>query len=141
MQQAKAAIVTTIDEEGKPHTRSMFNLRNEEKWPKLVPMFQKHEEDFMMLFTTNTSSSKVKHLRKNRTVSVFFVLPDEWQSVMFGGEMVTVEEDDVKKSIWHDGWEKYYPTGYNDPDHTVLRLLPDFAEGWNQSTKFSFELR
>ena len=29
---AKAAIVTTIDSEGYPQTRAMFNLRNKEQW-------------------------------------------------------------------------------------------------------------
>ena len=141
MQQAKAAIVTTIDENGMPHTRSMFNLRNTEQWPRLVALFKKHEKDLTILLTTNTSSNKVKHLKENQAVSVFYVIPDEWQGVMFGGHMEIVEDDDVKKSLWHDGWEKYYPTGYNDPDHTVLKLVPDYAEGWNQSSKFAFELK
>ena len=42
MENAKAVFVTTIDAEGFPQTRAMFNLRNKDVWPKLIPMFKDH---------------------------------------------------------------------------------------------------
>ena len=51
------AYLTTVDEKGYPQTRAMFNLRNKDRFPKLIPLFDKRHEEFMILFTTNTSSS------------------------------------------------------------------------------------
>jgi general stress protein 26 len=70
METSKAAYLTTIDSKGYPHTRAMFNLRNKEMWPRLVPIFSEHQEDFVVIFTTNTSSSKVSHIRINPKASI-----------------------------------------------------------------------
>ena len=59
--------VTTIDENGYPQTRCMFNLRSKKRFPKLIDIFNDHKEDFMILFTTNTSSEKIAQLKKTWT--------------------------------------------------------------------------
>ena len=140
METAKAVFVTTIDKTGYPQTRAMFNLRNKEQWPKLVPLFRDHKGDFMALFTTNTSSTKITDIRNNSAVSVYYCNPDEWRGLMLGGNIEIVEDPELKKTVWHDGWEKYYPKGYDDPDHTILRIFPTAGRGWNQSTTYRFDL-
>ncbi|MHA1902747.1 MAG: pyridoxamine 5'-phosphate oxidase family protein [Candidatus Thorarchaeota archaeon] len=140
METAKAVFVTTIDKTGYPQTRAMFNLRNKEQWPKLIPLFGDHNEDFMALFTTNTSSTKIADIRRNSAVSVYYCNPDEWRGLMLGGNIEIVDDSELKKSLWHDGWEKYYPGGYDDPDHTVLRIFPTVGRGWNLSTTYRFDL-
>ncbi|MFX1483500.1 MAG: pyridoxamine 5'-phosphate oxidase family protein [Promethearchaeota archaeon] len=134
------AYVTTVDEKGFPQTRAMFNLRNKERYPKLIPLFAKRQDDFMMLFSTNTSSNKVTEIRARPAASVYYCKPEATQGVMFGGEFEVVEDLTLKKEIWHDGWERYYPTGYDDPDHTVLRLIPSVAKGWTGNMTFRLNL-
>lgn len=134
------AYLTTIDNEGFPQTRAMFNLRNKEMWPRLVPLFENCMDDFMILFTTNTSSTKIQDILKNRAVSVYYCQPEKSRGVHFGGLIEVVDDLEIKKAIWHDGWEKYYPQGYDDSDHSVLRLYPTIVKGWNQSHTFHFEL-
>jgi general stress protein 26 len=140
MEKAKAAFLTTIDADGFPQTRGMFNLRNKESWPRLVPFFSDHKENFMVLFTTNTSSTKIDDIRINQKVSVYYTIPDEWRGLMLGGTIEIVDDDDLKKFLWHEGWERYYPKGYDDPNHTVLRLYPTVARGWNQNHTYRFEI-
>jgi general stress protein 26 len=130
----------TVDLQGRPRIRAVFNLRNRERYPKLVPLFQGHDKDLLLLFTTNTSSSKVAELRANPAVAVYFANPEESFGLMLGGDVEFVEEAEVKRALWHDGWERYYPGGYDDPDHTVLRLLPKMARGWNKSESFGFHI-
>ncbi|MFW9918108.1 MAG: pyridoxamine 5'-phosphate oxidase family protein [Candidatus Thorarchaeota archaeon] len=137
---APAAIVTSVDSEGYPQTRAMFNLRNKEQWPRLVPLFHAHDEDFMLLFTTNTSSSKVRDLKENPKVSIYYTIPSEARGLMLGGDIEIVHDIEIKQGIWHDGWERYYPKGFDDPDHTVLRLYPTMGRGWNQSHTYRFEI-
>jgi general stress protein 26 len=140
METSKAAYLTSVDSEGYPHTRAMFNLRNKEMWPRLIPMFSKHQEDFMIIFTTNTSSTKVPHLKANPKVSVYYCTPDSWKGFMVNGNIEIVNDSVFKQKIWHDGWERYYPKGYDDPDHTVLQLYPKLAKGWTGSQTFIFSI-
>jgi general stress protein 26 len=132
--------LTTIDEKEFPQTRAMLSLRNKEKYPKLVPLFDQHRENLMILFTTNTSSTKVADIRKKPAVSVYYCNPDEWMGVMLGGEIEVVEDVELKKELFQPGWENYYPKGYDDPDHTVLRLVPTTVKGWAGSMTFRLEL-
>jgi general stress protein 26 len=131
--------LTTIDRNGFPQTRAMFNLRNAEKFPKLKSFFSK-QDDFFVIFTTNTSSTKIENVKTNPKASVYYCRPDDSRGAMLGGTLEIITDDAIKQAIWHDGWERYYPSGYNDPDHTVLRFHGRIARGWNQSRTFRIEL-
>ncbi|MFW9957575.1 MAG: pyridoxamine 5'-phosphate oxidase family protein [Candidatus Odinarchaeota archaeon] len=135
------AYVTTIDREGFPQTRAMFNLRNKERFPKLVSFFEQQEHDFTLIFTTNTSSTKIEDIGANKRVSVYYCDPETWRGVMFSGLIEIVTDSNIKKSIWQPEWSKYYISGYDDPDHTVLRLIPTMAKGWTGNQTFRLELR
>ena len=134
------AYLTTIDKKGFPQTRAMFNLRNSERFPKLTSLFDNHHDDFMIIFTTNTSSTKIEDIRSRPKTSVYYCNPDDSKGVMFGGELEIVDNQELKKELWHEGWKNYYPQGYDDPDHTVLRLVPTVAKGWTGSMTFRLEL-
>ncbi len=142
MEMSKAAYLTTIDPNGFPHTRAMTNLRNKDQKPHLESLFLNHQEDYLIIFSTNTSSTKVKHVRENPRVSVYYSRPEKWQGVMFGGKIEIVPGVELKRAIWEEGMERYYPSGYDDPDHTVLRLRPRMAKGWDgqRFTTFSFKI-
>ena len=140
LEKAWPAYLTTVDERGFPQTRAMFNLRNSERFPKLIPLFGKHRDDFAIIFSTNTSSTKVAEIKSRPAVSVYYCNPDEWKGVMFGGEIEIVDDVKLKKELWHDNWVRYYPTGYDDPDHTLLKLIPTVARGWAGSATFRLEL-
>lgn len=137
---AHPVYLTTVDERGHPQTRGMFNLRNKKMWPRLVPLFEENNSKLMILFSTNTSSPKIQNIRSNKAVSVYYCEPNNQRGVHLGGQIEIVNDSDLMKSIWHDGWERYYPSGYDDPDYTVLRLYPNEIRGWNQSHTFYLEL-
>jgi general stress protein 26 len=94
----------------------------------------------MILFTTNTSSEKVPQIQANPKVSVYYCNPDIWQGFTVNGEIEIVDDSELKRTLWHEGWERYYPKGYDDPDHTILRLFPKLAKGWTGSRTFKFTI-
>lgn len=141
MEVAEVAIVTTMDGDGYPQTRAMFNLRNIATFPSLSPLFANHRDDFTAYFTTNSSSSKVAQIRINPAVSVYYCCPAQWRGLMLGGRMAIVTDSGVKNALWQQGWEMYYPGGADDPDHTVLCLQPTVATYYHQLTNFRFDLR
>jgi general stress protein 26 len=141
MEIADAAYVTTIDPDGFPQTRAMFNLRRNKQFPGLAALFKGHQNDFLVYFTTNTSSPKIGHIKKNPKVSVYYCKPGEFRGLMLSGEMETVTDPAEKEKIWQTGWEMYYPGGVHDPDHTVLRLRPMSAKYYHQLDSFHFDLK
>lgn len=72
MEISEAAYLTTINNDGFPETRAMLNLRREKQFPKLVKLFDNYQNEFLLYFTTNSSSQKVEQIGNNPKVSVYF---------------------------------------------------------------------
>jgi len=140
MEKAETAYLTTVGPNGFPQVRAMLNLRNRMLWPALAVVFDGHQRDLLMYFSTNTSSAKVAQIKANPKVSVYFCDPAHFQGLMLAGTIEIITDSQLKRQIWQDGWEVYYPGGVNDPDYTLLRLLPTLAKGWNGERPFGFTL-
>ncbi len=91
IKKAVAAYLTTIDPEGYPSTRAMFNLKNSRQFPELVDFMSKHNE-LTLFFTTNTSSDKIKHIMNNPKVSVYYCDTELYQGFMCQGEIEIVRD-------------------------------------------------
>jgi general stress protein 26 len=141
METAEAAYLATIDRDGFPHTRAMVNLRNAEQYPGLVEMFSKHDEDFLIYLATSATSAKMDQIRANAKVSVYFCNPSQFHGLMLGWNIEIVTGQELKKKIWQEGWEIYWPSGVDGPEYTVLRLLPDMAKGWLKEGPFELKLK
>jgi general stress protein 26 len=141
LETSEAAILTTIDPDGFPQSRAMFNLRSAAQFPGFVELFKRHKDDFLVYFTTNTSSPKTAQIKVNPRASVYYHKPAEFRGLMLSGEMEIVTDSKVKESIWQPGWEMYYPGGVHDPEHTVLRLVPLVAKYYHQLRFFHFDLK
>jgi len=141
LETAETAFVTTIDAEGFPQSRAMFNLRRKEQFKNLAVVFKDHMDDFLVYFTTNTSSPKVMQIKQNPKVSIYYCDPRTFRGLMLSGEMEVVTDPGEKERIWQKGWEMYYPDGVHDPDHTVLRLRPIAAKYYQDLYSFFIELK
>lgn len=141
LETAEAAYVSTIAPDGYPQIRAMFNLRRKEQFPGLEELFRKHSEDYLVYFTTNTSSPKIAHIRKNPKAAVYYCRAGEFRGLMLSGEFEIVSDRAEKGRVWQKGWEMYYPGGVHDPDHTVLRLRPMTAKYYHQLQSFHFDFK
>jgi len=141
METADMAYLSTIDSDGFPQTRVMGNLRNTKQYPGLKSMFSEHGEDFLIYLTTSTSSTKMAQIKANPKVSVYYSRPSEFHGMMLAGKIEVVTDGNLKKELWQEGWEIYWPDGPDGPQYTVLRLLPDFAKGWYKEGPFEFKLK
>ena len=139
METCKAAILTTIDSEGFPITRAMFNLRNKEQFPEFSEFFKKQEKEFIIYISTNTSSSKIEHVKRNPKINVYYCDPENFKGVMFGGEVDIIDDMDIKSKIWLDWWNRYYPEGLEDPDYALLKLSPKTARFYHKLQQVKFE--
>ncbi|MHA2296765.1 MAG: pyridoxamine 5'-phosphate oxidase family protein [Candidatus Hodarchaeales archaeon] len=132
METADAAYFTTVDSEGKPYTRAMFNLRNVKQFPKQSKL-SSQQDDLLVYISTNTSSTKIEQIKANPAVSVYFSKPKIFNGAMLGGKIEIINDQEIKESLWEDGWERYYPKGVTDEDYTILRLKPEIVRIWSSS--------
>ena len=59
---------------------------------------------------------------------------------MLAGDIEVVDDSGIRNALWTDGWEVFYPGGPDDPDHTVLRLYPEYATSWYKGQRFEFNI-
>jgi general stress protein 26 len=118
----------------------MLNLRNKKQFGALAKLFEGHTADFITYLTTNTSSPKMSQISANPKVSVYFCNPGKFHGLMLGGNVEVVTDRELRKEMWQEGWKMYYPGGVDDPEYTILRLLPAFAKGWSGEGPFGFDI-
>jgi len=140
MERVPVAFMSTLDEGGFPQTRSVFNLRNREQFASLGPLHARLPRDMMAYVGTNTSSRKVRHVRRDPRVCLYYCEQEAFRGLLLTGTAGFVDDPAIKHALWQPGWEMYYPRGVGDPDFTVLEIMPRSASGWWQGRPFSFSL-
>ena len=136
----KVGYLATIDENGFPHIRAIDNLRSPERFLHASKVLNELDDKLSVFISTNTSSEKYQHIKRNNNVAVYFCLPDEFKGLMIQGTAEIIDDIDFKKRLWTDGWEIYYPQGYSDPDFSLLRIRPKFMKSWYKFGKHELEL-
>ena len=109
MDKCSIAQLCYIDKDGFPVTRAMLSPRERHGLREFY-------------FTTNTSSEKVKALRNNPKVGIYFVDRRFFRGISLAGTAEILEDAAVKERIWRDGDERYYGGGVTDPDYCVIRI-------------------
>ena len=134
-----AAYLSTISDDGYPHTRMMGNLRNEKQCRIAKELFAGHDKDFLIYMLTGSSSPKMKQIRANPKVSVYYGDFAEFHTIMLTGDIEEVDDPELKRKIWQDEWKIHWPGGPKDPEFVLLRLLPNFVKGWYKQAPFEFK--
>jgi len=127
MEISEMVCLTTIQPDGYPHTRALFNLRNRKMFRRLWPFFKKHKDDYFTVFATSTSSNKVAHIKANPKVSVYYCDSESGRGLTLIGDAVIEAGMALKEAIWDPAWTRYYPRGISDPAFTVVSLKPTMA--------------
>ncbi len=75
------------------------------------------------LISTNTSSSHVQSLLKNKNACLYFSDDESFEGVCLYGSVIVHQSGEFKRLLWNDGDEKYYPKGIDDEDYCVLEFM------------------
>ena len=131
MGRAPVSYLATVDEYNVPNIRAVENLRCWKKFPHPAKVIAEHELDPLVSYiSTNSSSVKMRQVKANPSVALYYCVPEEYKGVMHQGRVEVLEDLEFKKRLWVDGWEKYYPQGYADLDFSLLRLKPSRLKAW-----------
>ena len=115
--------LATVNPDGVPETRAMINLRHKDIAPHLQTFFDKQPLTDIY-FTTNTSSSKMKHLSKNNKTSIYLYDAKTFEGILLLGTAAEVKDQKIKDTFWHDSWKMYYPAGKDGGDYSILKFTP-----------------
>ena len=109
---ARCRTLITVDENGKPQARTMS------PFPP--------EEDMVIWLGTNPRSRKVKQIKNNPNVMVYYYDTKGLSYVSVAGQARIVNDSEKKAHYWKKGWTRYYPDP--DKDYTLIEVTPERLE-------------
>ena len=121
-------MLTTIDEEGDPHSRPMSSNgdidRNGDLW-----------------FFTNASSHKVDEVAQSPKVNVSFADPDKQRYVSVTGIAKLIRDREKIDELWRPEFKMWFPKGKDDPEIALLCVSLEKGEYWDSpSSTIGFAL-
>jgi general stress protein 26 len=102
----------TIDDEGQPRARTM---------DPFAP-----EDDFTIWFGTNTKSRKVKQIKNEPRVTLYYFDKPSSSYVTIHGKAQIIDDAKEKMKFWKNNWSAFYPSfpqGY-----TLIKVTPEWME-------------
>jgi general stress protein 26 len=109
---AESRTLISVDAKGKPRARTMSPFPPEKNW--------------IIWLGTSTKSRKVKEIKNNPNVIVFYYDSDSWSYVSVGGKATLVNNPDKKAQYWKEGWKRFYPD--RDKDYILIKVIPERLE-------------
>ncbi|MFC2134905.1 pyridoxamine 5'-phosphate oxidase family protein [Bacteroidota bacterium] len=109
---ARSRTLVTVDENGKPQARTMS------PFPP--------EENMVIWLGTSTNSRKVKQIKNNPNVMVFYYDTKGASYVSIAGQARIVDDPEKKSHYWKKSWTRFYP----DPekDYILIEVTPERLE-------------
>jgi general stress protein 26 len=112
------AMLTTIDSEGKLHSR---------------PMSTNREVEFNgdVWFFTYASSLKVNEINHQHEVNVSYAAPNKNSYVSLTGTAEIIRDKDKLKELWQPQLKAWFPKELDEPDIALLKVNVEKAEYWD----------
>ena len=121
-------MLTTIDENGDPHSRPMSSNGD-------------IDPDGDLWFFTNVSSHKVSEIENSPKVNLSFADPDNQRYISITGEARMVRDRQKIEELWRPEFKIWFPKGKDDPEIALLRVNLQKGEYWdNPSSTIGFAL-
>ena len=120
---------------------AMLGTNGDDGYPNIKAMIKAENEGLNRIWlSTNTSSRRVSQLGRNAKTCVYFVDFEQWKGLMLVGDIEVLQDMESRQRLWHEGDEKYYPLGVNDPDYSVLRFTARWGNYYHGLANATFEL-
>ena len=112
MDSTRWCALVTLDESGHPQVRTM------DPFPP--------QEDMVVWLGTNSQSRKVKEIRNDSRVTLYYEDSDGAGYVVIKGHAYLVDDNEKKMQYWKEAWNQYY----NDQksNYILIKVIPDELE-------------
>jgi len=113
------ALLTTIEDDGSLHTRPMANQESDEKGN--------------IWFFTESNGTVAENVGRDGRVSLGYAGSGSYAVLSGRGKMV---HDRAKiDELWSEDVKAWFPKGKDDPNLTLLKVMPDIGEYWTYPSK------
>ncbi len=112
MKNANYCALITVDASGRPQARVM------DPFPP--------EGDMVVWFGTNPKSRKVRQIRRDHRVTLFYFDSEGVGYVTINGTARLVDDAKEKARRWKEGWEAFYPDRENN--YLLIEVTPEKLE-------------
>ena len=116
----EVAMLTTRVESGELLSRPMYTLS------------VGHEGDIW--FFTSKNSPKMDEIEENNMVNISYSDTHSHTYASISGTAKCVADEELKRRLWNDLHEAWFPRGIDDPELCLLRVNMKSAEVWDQET-------
>ncbi|SMP67195.1 General stress protein 26 [Neorhodopirellula lusitana] len=82
-------------------------------------------------FVTDRTSGKIADLMLDREVAVTMQASGKYVSV--SGEARVIDDREKVEALWSEAWKVWFPGGKSDPSITLLKIVPERGEYWDNS--------
>ena len=110
MKTARYCALITLDSTGRPHARTMDPFSP--------------DEDMVVWLATNPKSRKVREIRRNQRVTLYYFVRDDQAYVTISGRARIVRDPKEKAKHWKDEWKDFYP----DRQYLLIAVAPERLE-------------
>jgi general stress protein 26 len=112
MIKARYCALITLDESGHPQVRTM---------DPFVP-----EEDMVVWMGTNPDSRKVREIKNDSRVTLYYEDKDRGGYVVIRGSAEIVDDHELKLKYWKEGWNRFYED--KRTSYTLIKVIPTDLE-------------
>jgi len=88
--------------------------------------------DGHLWFVTARGAGKTGEIRDRQHVHVTFVSPDDDRYVWASGTAAIVDDPAMLRTLWHAGYEPWFPGGPGDPSIALIKVRVEEAEYWDR---------
>jgi general stress protein 26 len=121
---SKFVYLSTLDSEGSPETRVLFNLRKHRAKP-IASGPAALSGAFENYLGTNRSSRKAAQALERPRVCLYYSDNAKFQGLTVKGRLEEVRDGAVLDAVYTKGWDMYYPGGKDGGDFILFRFVPD----------------
>lgn len=112
METTRYCALITLDKSGHPQARTM------DPFPP--------EEDMVVYFGTNTNSRKLREIRNDSRVTLYYGDPNGTGYVVIQGKAILIDDPEILVKYWKEEWEKFYPD--KNSTYALIRVNPEKLE-------------
>ena len=116
----KIAMLTTVESDGKLHTRPMRN--------------HDADENGTLWFFVDKTSAAAQSIRANPRISLGFSDPANDNYAVVDGTGEIVHDKALIDAKWTDDLKAWFPDGKDDPSVALIKVKPEAGEFWDTAS-------
>ena len=110
------------------------NEKNAENISGRPMSISKIDDDGSIWFFTKASSPKVDEIEESKKVSIAIINESSSNYLMIHGTANMVNDKSKMKELWSAILKAWFPLGLDDPDMTLIKVIPNEVNYWESSS-------